>query len=155
MPSDQEMSEATIREYNDVREFFLANPDKESIPLFIFSFGEGSGYGVYQLVDDVLAKHDGNDVVPVLCLALQTGTRSVRYWAAQIAWRFPDLRLLKPLSVTLGDADADVRCASAAGIAFIGGTDARALLQDRLDVEQDSHVRQTIVEVLAYLTEDS
>jgi len=150
LPPDGELSEETITAYDAARRYFLANPDNESIALFLYSFGDGSGFGVYQLVEDVIAKHHPNDVVPILSLALQTGGKGVKYWGAQIAERFPDSRLLGPLAVTLSDPDSDIRSASALAIACIGGRDARALLGSRLEIEDDSEVRESIAELLTW-----
>ena len=151
LPPDRKLSEETIKTYDDVRKFFLAYPDKECIELFLFSFGDGSGYGVYQLVEDVIAKCDRNDVVPILGRALQTGGEGVRYWASQIATRFPDQRLLEPLSMTLADPNADTREMSVAAVEAIGGPVGRALLKTRLEVEDDEQVRRAIEEALAEL----
>lgn len=47
MPKDQELNESLISEYDEVRKYFLANPTQECLPLFLNSFGEYDGCGVY------------------------------------------------------------------------------------------------------------
>ena len=54
MPDDTELSEELVRAYDEVRRFFIEHPDARCIPLFLKSFGAGDGFGVYQLVEDVL-----------------------------------------------------------------------------------------------------
>ena len=50
MPSDKDLTQDIIDKYDDVRKFFIKNPDRKAIELFLRSFGEGDGRGVYQLV---------------------------------------------------------------------------------------------------------
>lgn len=52
MPNDYDITQELINKYNNVRLYFSANPAEEAIPLFLQSFGEGDGFGVYQLVED-------------------------------------------------------------------------------------------------------
>lgn len=58
MPNDYDITQELINKYNNVRLYFSANPAEEAIPLFLQSFGEGDGFGVYQLVEDFLYKCD-------------------------------------------------------------------------------------------------
>lgn len=41
MPPDREFTDEVIRNYEEVRRFFLKHPYSECIPLFLNSFGEG------------------------------------------------------------------------------------------------------------------
>jgi hypothetical protein len=86
LPADAGLTEEQIQTFDAVRRFFLQHPDKEAVPLLVNAFGEGSGFGIYQLVEDTLAQHDHEDVFAALDKAL--GARGVRYWAGQIAVRF-------------------------------------------------------------------
>lgn len=53
MPSEQLLTQELINKYDDVRKYFIENPAKEAIPLFMQSYGDGDARGVYQLVEDV------------------------------------------------------------------------------------------------------
>ena len=55
MPGDENLSSELIGVYEEVRVFFKNNPDNRCIPLFLNSFGGKVGYGVYQMVDEVMA----------------------------------------------------------------------------------------------------
>jgi len=42
-----------LQKYEEVRKYFVENPDPRCIELFLNSFGGWNGFGVYQLVEDV------------------------------------------------------------------------------------------------------
>ena len=88
LPSDEDLSEDLIRDYDEVRRHFLENPDKRCIPLLLGSFGKGDGLGVYPLVEDVLAVYAADEVVPHLKVKLESSDPSIRYWCGQIAALF-------------------------------------------------------------------
>jgi len=54
MPQDENLSEEMITIYDDARRFFEHHPNKLCIPLFLNSFGERDGFGVYQLVENLI-----------------------------------------------------------------------------------------------------
>lgn len=60
MPKDDELKESEIKKYEEVRKYFLDNPDEQCIPLFLNSFGGKDGFGVYQMVEEVLLDIDNN-----------------------------------------------------------------------------------------------
>lgn len=43
MPNDKNLNKSIITMYDEVRKYFLANPDKECLPLFLNSFGKYNG----------------------------------------------------------------------------------------------------------------
>jgi len=55
LPPDDQLSADLIREYDEVRKFFIEHPDPRCIPLFLNSFGDESCFGVYQLVEGRLS----------------------------------------------------------------------------------------------------
>ncbi len=150
MPPDDRLTENLIAEYDAVRQYFQENPDPACISLLLNSFGDGSGFGVYQLVEDVITQFPAQDVMPHLVLALKSPNRSVRYWCAQIAALFPSPLLIEPLEDLLQDDTSDIR--SAAVTALENNNDKRidTLLEKRLQIEQDSHVRDVILDTLKY-----
>jgi len=97
MPPDVEMSGEEIKTYGEVRRYFIANPDTECISLFLHSFGDGLGFGNYQIVDDVLLKYVPEEVVPKLVGGLRDENRSIRFWCAEMAASFPNPLLVEPL----------------------------------------------------------
>jgi len=149
LPPERELSEAVITEYDRVREFFVDNPDEESIPLLLNSFGEGMGLGVYQLVGEVFRKHSVGVLVPYLLTALASKHRSVRWWSAQFAADFPHPDLIKPLATALEElGDFDIRCAAVTALSQIKTTSAKAVLADALDKEPEEEIRALIRDVL-------
>jgi hypothetical protein len=119
LPPDCDLGRELMVRYNEVRKYFLEYPDADSIPLFLNSFGSGSGFGVYQLIEDVIAKHPGAVVLPHLIEALRNTSGSVRFWSAQIATCFPDASLVEPLMEILANGDSDERWAAACALSFI------------------------------------
>src|SRR6516162_9871217 len=113
MPDDRDLSEALIRKYDEIRQFFLAHPNPRCIPLFLTSFGAGDGLGVYQLVEDVVRRFSRETVVPHLQHGLAHPQRSSRYWNAEIAAHFPSPALLELLGKLLTEDDEDLQTAAA------------------------------------------
>ncbi|WP_129692171.1 HEAT repeat domain-containing protein [Gottfriedia acidiceleris] len=109
LPSDEELDEETLRELDETRKYFIENPFLECIPLFLNVFGDGSGFGVYQLIEDVIVQFSNEEVVPHLLKSLQSDHKGVRYWSAQIALSFPDNQLIKPLSLLINEKESDIR----------------------------------------------
>ena len=109
LPPDRLLRRHLIERYDEVRRYFLAHPDPETIPLFINSFGAGGGFGVYQLIEDVLRCHPSAIVIPHLVDALKSRSGGVAYWSAEISAIFPDPRLVEPLISILNDGPEDAR----------------------------------------------
>lgn len=63
MLSDLEIEKSIIDKYDEVRKYFLKNRNPECVQLFLNSFGEISGFGVYQLVEDVIRKYNADEVI--------------------------------------------------------------------------------------------
>jgi HEAT repeat protein len=151
MPDDKELSQELIDQYELIRKYFLKQPDDRCISLFLNSFGEGDGFGVYQRVEDVIRLFPPWKVVPDLIKSLASSRRSVRYWSAEIASIFPDKALVDPLGRLLDEADEDMRAAAAIALGQIKEKSARRLLVERLLKEQDKHVRSIIEKELKKL----
>lgn len=110
MPPESAISEDLVNHYNVVRQYFVDNPDPVCIPLFLGSFGEGSGMGVYPLCDEVFACYSPSLVIPHLVSALGSPWPSVRAWTAEWAVRFPAKQLVQPLAAMLrSDEDYEAR----------------------------------------------
>ena len=151
MPDDNNLSKDLINKYDDIRKFFLANPDKECIPLFLNSFSERDGFGVYQLIEDVINKFEKSKVLPYLLKALKSGYRSIRYWNTQIAASFPDEKLFEPLEKLLNENDVDIRFAAITSIAQLALSGIK--YYDVLDCLENALNNETEEDVLEFLQE--
>jgi hypothetical protein len=111
LPSDSEMSENLISEFDDVRKFFIEHPCDEAIPLFLRCFGDGDGFGVYQLVEDVFYKIKLNTIKSFIKEALEDYSlpNSCKYWTIQISTAFPDNSYRKSLITALSSSNEDIR----------------------------------------------
>lgn len=141
LPDDDALEGELIGRFDEVRKYFAVHLEPDAVPLLLNSFGSGSGFGVYQLVEDTVAKAPSDVVVSHLAKALASPHRGVRYWNAQLAARFPHTRLLAPLNELLRDADSDIRYAAVTAVEQIDDTAAANLLRRALDEEADAEVR--------------
>lgn len=121
MPDDDDLTQEVIDKYDEVRKFFTANPDKEVISLFLNSYGNGDGWGVYQLVEDVFYKCHRDDVVVEIKEILENPSiaDSVRYWVTQVSSAFSDVKLKKGLAISLKSKNEDIRDAAQLSIDMI------------------------------------
>ncbi len=111
MPDDDFLTQELIDKYDEARKFFIAHPDKEAISLFLNSYGNGDGWGVYQLVEDVFYKCHRDDVVLEIQKTLENPsvTDNVRYWVTQVSAAFSDVKLKKGLEISLKSKNEDIR----------------------------------------------
>jgi hypothetical protein len=151
MPDDNLLTKDVIDRYDQVRKWFLDNPDRDCIPLFLNSFGDGDGLGVYQLIGNVIRKFSSQEVVPHLISALSSKSPSVRYWSAQIAARFPEKELIEPLVKLLDDEDFGIRYMAVVALEQIGGESVQVALKNALDKEDDEDMVELLEEVLGEL----
>ena len=124
--------------------------DHEALPPqfpFLHSFGEGSGFGVYQLVEDTLRVHD-DDLVSKLSASLRSAESSVRYWTAQIAQNYPALSLRDPLIERLRDARPGTRAAAVVALLDLGDPVGEAENGKLAVVETDEEVLDGIAMVM-------
>jgi hypothetical protein len=148
LPSDDQLSEQLITKFDEVRKYFIEHPDPEAIPLFLNSFGEGSGFGVYQLVEDVINKFPIELVLPHLTYALQSSNASVRYWSAQIAEFFPCGEIVKPLEQILLNDDSDSRSAAITALSDIEDSRVDDILRQAKEKEGDTDNFIQLIETL-------
>ena len=149
MPNDDILDESLIDKYDEVRKFFIDNPSEECIPLFLNSFGEYDGFGVYQLVEDVILKFKHEVVIRYLSESLKSEHKGVRYWSAQIALLFPDEILIEPLSCLLTDEVCDIRMAAIMALAEISDPDIKKILNSHLSLETDDDIKEFITDVIS------
>jgi hypothetical protein len=149
LPPDGQMTEDLISRYEEVRQYCLAHPTPECVPLFLNSFGEGSGFGIYQLVEDVITLFPEEDVVRHLQASLESPHYGVRYWGAQIAANFPNSALVSLLGALLANGNADERAAAATALGLIDDERVDAVLDRAAHSEIDEDVRQLLTEIIA------
>lgn len=150
LPDDRvlETNSEILQKYNEVRKYFLENPDPICIPLFINSFGNGSGFGIYQLIEDVLLKYSSEQVIPHLIKGLNSEKYGIRYWSSQIASSFPDKKLIEQLAILLTDKASDIRYAVIVALAEIDDKRVIDLIKNAQKQEEDNEVLELIEEVM-------
>lgn len=148
MPNDKDLNESLISVYDEVRRYFLANPDEECLPLFLNSFGEYGGMGVYQLVEYVILKFSHDKVVNCLLEALKSKFNGVKYWCAQICALFPDEKLINPLEKLLNDSNQDIRMSVITSLSQIQDEKVITILKNQLNIEKDDEVKDFLIDVI-------
>lgn len=148
MPNDKNLNESIITTYDEVRKYFLANPDEECLPLFLNSFGEYNGMGVYQLVEDVISRFEHDEVVNCLMEALKSKYNGVKYWCAQICSLFPDRKLIKPLEELLSDSNQDIRMSVITSLSQIQEDKVITILKNQLNSEKDVEIKEFLTDIL-------
>ncbi len=117
MPNDDKLKESEIKRYEEVREYFINNPDEKCIPLFLNSFGGKDGFGVYQMVEDVILMYDSKKVLPHLLKTFYSIYEGVKYWGIQISSNFPSECLFNPLVGLLQSEDENIKLVTITAIA--------------------------------------
>ncbi len=153
MPNDRNLDENLISMYDEVRKYFLDNPDEECLPLFLNSFGEYDGMGVYQLVEDVILKFQHDDVVKNLLEALKSKYSGVKYWCVQICESFPDEKLIDPLRGLLSDPNQDIKIAVITSLVQIQDNKVVCILKNQLNFEKDEEVKNFLIDVIEDIEE--
>ena len=146
LPPDALLGER-IKVFDEIRKFFKENYDPRCIPLLTNAFGQGDGFGVYQLVEDTITCYPSDLVLPELKRALHSPHRGIRYWNAQIAALFPDTELVEHLAPLLKEDD-DMRYATVTALSRIQTASAIAILRAHLTNEADDEIRELIVVAL-------
>ena len=153
MPSDEKLTEIEIKKYEEVRTFFINNPDEQCVPLFLNSFGGKDGLGIYQMVEDVITMYKKEIVLPHILQALKNPYEGVQYWCIQIASNFPDESLLAPVSAFLQSEDQDIKAAAITAIAQLALNHIKAyevleILQKEIKEISDMDTKEFAIEVL-------
>ncbi len=153
MPSDEDVTEEEIKKYEEVRTFFINNPDERCVPLFLNSFGGKDGLGVYQMVEDVIVMYNKKVVLPCILHAFNSSYEGVRYWCIQIASNFPDESLLSPLANFLQSEDQDIKTAAITAIAQLALNHIRVyevlkILEKEIKQITDEDIKEFAIEVL-------
>jgi len=123
LPADAQLTQGLIDAYDAARRLFVAAPDREALPLFLRSYGDGDGWGVYPLVEDVFHACDRADVVAALRQALEDPSlpEGSRYWVTQVAAAFADASLRNGLALSAGSQHRDIREATRLSLELLDG----------------------------------
>lgn len=154
MPNDENLNENLIGMYDEVRKYFLDNPDEECLPLFLNSFGEYDGMGVYQLVEDVILNFQHDEVVKYLLEALKSKYNGVKYWCTQICSLFPDRKLINPLVKLINDSNEDIRMSVIISLTQIEDKKVLIILKEQLNVEKNDDVKNLLIDVIKDIEEN-
>lgn len=152
MPDDSDLRDELIQQYDKVRKYCRDNPAPEFIPLLLNSFGHGSGFGVYQVVEDALRPYSPGEVVPHLKRSLTSRHGGVRHWSADIAAGFPSLELLPELTDLLKDQDSDIRSSAVLALSQLDPQIISPLFLKHLHTEPDSDIIDLINDQLSDLS---
>lgn len=133
--------------YDDVRRFLAASPDITCIRPFLGAFGDGNGWGVYQLAGGVLRSHPRNEIDEALAEALTSPHRSVRYWNAQLAAEFPSVMLVPMLLRLLDEDDRDLKYAALTALEQSSDASVASELEYFIRREPDEELRELAREV--------
>ncbi len=142
LPPDTQLSEQTIKTFDEVRRHFTMNPEPKSVALMLNAFGEGDGFGVYQLVEDMLLRQDRDLVISSLEAALQSQHYGVRYWCANISAVFPSEKLVAPLLRLLNETDHDMKIVALIAIEQCGHWLPADALRSFSENEQDDELSE-------------
>ena len=148
LPSDAALSRELIQGLDAVREHLLSNPDAECIPLLLGVFGPGSGFGVYQAIEEVLLKFDPELVLPHLCRGIRSEHEGVRFWNTQFAASFPSPCLIGPLAELLSCEDFDLKYAALTALEQIRSPRVREIAQQYLTRETEPELRAIALEIV-------
>ena len=153
MPSDTTVTEEEMKRYEEVRTFFIKNPDEQCVSLFLNSFGGKDGLGIYQMVEDVIIMYDKEIVLPCILHAFNNSHKGVKYWCIQIAANFPDESLLLPLADFLKSEDQDIKIAAIISIAQLALNHIKVyeilkILKENIEHIIDKETKEFAIEVL-------
>lgn len=148
MPADVDLSEGLIKKYDEVRKYFLHNKCTECIPLFLNSFGYIDGFGVYQLVEDVILNFSEEDVVPHIIKALDSKEYSIRFWNVQIAANYTNPELLPSFKKLLNENDFDIKYNTLTAIEQYSLILIKPILEEYLQGEDDEELKEYTKNIL-------
>jgi len=140
MLPDEELTEETLKIYDDARVYFQQNPNKACIPLFLNSFGERDGLGVYQLVEEVFYDFSIEDMKEHLINALSNKKGSIQYWCSRIASHFPCVEFIAHLEKLLYEGNFDIKCAVLDSLSLFDFHEARNAVSNFLKIEKDINI---------------
>jgi hypothetical protein len=146
MPPDGQLTEELIGTYDDAWRALARSNDPRAAQLLLNSFGDGDGWGVYQLVDETLRSLPRQQVVEALSRSLESPFRSVRSWSMEMAMDFPDRRLVPKAVALLARGDLDERMFAAYFLSDIESHDGPtvAAMRHAIEREDDGEIQSVL-----------
>lgn len=148
MPDDGAITNALIRKYDEIRVFLLDHYDERVVPLLLGSFGSGMGFGIYQLMDEVVRKYPADIVIPALDKELGKDSPGC-WWCLQMALDFSDRSLAHHFKRLLFSQSRDERFFAAANLEQIYGSDDRDVVEKAFMAESDAEVKEILYRLLS------
>lgn len=109
LPDDAHLDDTLIQEFEAVRHHFTEVRDRRCVGLLLNSFGKGSGFGTYQLVEDALRFQDHEAVAEELPSAIRSSRGGVRGWSVEIAADYVTRPVVEAVKDVWSDLDSDRR----------------------------------------------
>ena len=148
LPDDIALSKELIERYDEVRKHFVDFPNELAVPLLLNSFGNGDGFGVYQLVEDAISGVNPDKVVTHLANALASPSASVRYWAAQISSNYDNANLIDSLVHLLSDESSDTRMAALISLEKYIDNNMHSVIRELRSAESNNEIVQLYDDIL-------
>ncbi|GAA3980251.1 hypothetical protein GCM10022407_26890 [Hymenobacter antarcticus] len=153
MPDDDslEKNPQLMKDFEEVRRYFLDYPDPRCVKLFLNAFGGWNGFGMYQTVEQVFYKMNEQFVIDELQKNLRNVSRlkdCTLYWNIQQCIVFPDRALFDPLTQFIKHPLPEIRHALVYALSQIEGDDVTKHLKEWLAIEDDDGVTEALEEVI-------
>jgi hypothetical protein len=144
MPLDSQLTEALATSFDLAVRALAGSTDPRAPSLILNSFGDGDGFGTYQLVDDVLRSLPRDRVIEALRESLRSPHTSVRSWSMDMALDYVDDSLVAPALELLTSGSVDERIPAASFLALFDAHDPATIerLEHAAGRDSDEHVRQ-------------
>jgi len=124
------------------------NPDEDSIPLIINSFGDCRDMSLYEKLQSLLRQFPPEKVHPHLLTGLTSRNDNMRSWCADTVRYFPHKEFIPILGNMLKEKNVLVRYASATGLEAVCSPEVRVLAENALAEERDRDVRGVLEDIL-------
>jgi HEAT repeat protein len=149
MPPDTELTEELITAWDAATNALAASTNPAVPSLILNSFGQGNGFGVYQIVDDVLRSLPRERVIAALRESLGSSVRSVRSWSMEMAMDFVDVSLIPPALQILDGPDEDAAVFAACFLMLFDSHDSSTFdrLRQAVEGSEDPERRKAFAEV--------
>lgn len=144
LPNDADIGENIIV-FDESRKLLKELPNVQGLNLLLGAFGDGSGFGVYQLVVDTALEYPPDLVIPIIKKHLSSTFRSVRYWNVEVAASFPDDTLIDDLERIL-EEDLDMKYAAFIVLGRIKTKRSKEILSRQKEIETDKEIIDLITE---------
>lgn len=150
LPDDVNLTKAVIGDFDQVRRLLIREPSLVLLKKYMQSFGNGDGFGVYQLSDDALRSHLPHEAVSAILNGLKSDVYPVVKWCMHFTAEFPSQEYRPHLHSGLTSADVDMRTWAAMGLSsiYVAALDSAAV-RSQIAKEKD----ETVFEILSEMVQ--